>query len=456
MLHKKYFRLALAILLATALTVGVVGQVAALEIRGGEGTVTIAQNEVIDDDLLVGAQNVVVDGTINGDLIVGGTNVTINGTVNGSLIMGGQVLNLNGKVAGTVYSGGTSLTIGPKAEIGRNLFYGGFSLTAEDGSLIKRDALVAGYQFVLGGEVGRDARVSAGALEINGKVGGDVIAEVGNPADVGQTSFMPFVVPGAPPMVQPGLRVGPEATIGGKLTYTSQVEQPGAIRAQPGGGIAFQTPMPGTQPQPAPDPRVTFIANFWGWFRGLAGEFMALILLGALVVWKLPRLLSTTMDKARTQTLPALGWGVIVILLGFLVVIAAAIVIGLIGAIIWVITLGELSGSVFSLGFSALGVAFAIFWLLVSYGSKIVVAYLVGKLLVQAVAPQVAENKFVLLLVGIVLYMIIRAIPLLGWLVGLVAILIGVGAMWLVYRDWRTKFAPPRPAPMPTPAPAAA
>ena len=63
--------------------------------RGGD-KVTIPASEVIDDDLYVGANEFVLDGTVNGDLISGGQKLTINGTVNGNLIAGGQTVVVNG------------------------------------------------------------------------------------------------------------------------------------------------------------------------------------------------------------------------------------------------------------------------------------------------------------------------------------------------------------------------
>ena len=50
------------------------------------GDVVIKADEVIEDDVYVGAANFTLEGTIKGDLIVAGTNITINGTVDGDLI----------------------------------------------------------------------------------------------------------------------------------------------------------------------------------------------------------------------------------------------------------------------------------------------------------------------------------------------------------------------------------
>ncbi|MDD5469088.1 MAG: hypothetical protein PHS96_14955 [Anaerolineales bacterium] len=106
------------------------------------------------------------------------------------------------------------------------------------------------------------------------------------------------------------------------------------------------------------------------------------------------------------------------------------------------ITLGGLAGTVAGVGFSGLSLVVTVFTLLVSYGSKLVFAYLVGKLTLEKVAPRYAEQKAWPLVLGVVLYLLVRSIPLLGWLVGVLATLLGLGAMWLWFQDRRPAVAP--------------
>jgi hypothetical protein len=442
-------QLALAFSLTLILAIGLARPAAAVEFRGGD-TITIPADEVIDDDLFIGGNRVVVDGTVNGDLIASGTEVIINGTVNGSVAVGGQSLTINGEVTGSVYGGGASLTLGPNASVGRNLFFGGFSLNAENGSTVGRDLLLGSYQGILGGEVGRDVQAGVGALELNGAVGGDVKADVSAP-DESAPPFMPFFfMPGVPQAIAPGLRVGPDAQIGGTLTYQSEVEQSSAIAVQPEGGVVYQTPEPGEDGQAVGRPQAEFRFNPLDWLVARAREFITLLILGGLALWLLPVLLTTVTEKARTQTLQSTGWGLVMLILGYAAaLLVAGLILGL-GILLWVVTLGGLSGTVFGVGFSGLGLAFTVFLLLVSYGSKLVVAYLVGRLITERLLPQYAQNRVAHLLIGVLVYVIIRGIPLVGWLVGLAATLIGLGAMWLVFRDRRASAITPAPMVAPT------
>jgi hypothetical protein len=65
----------------------------AIETRGGQN-VTIGADEVIEDDLYVGAETVTVEGTVRGDLVAAGGTVRMNGTVEGDIISAGQTVSL--------------------------------------------------------------------------------------------------------------------------------------------------------------------------------------------------------------------------------------------------------------------------------------------------------------------------------------------------------------------------
>ena len=107
--------------------------------RGGD-TVTISASEVINDDLYVGANEFVLDGTVNGDVISGGQMLTINGTVNGNLIAAAQTIVVNGTITGDVLAGGSVLFFGENATIGGDVVGAGYSLEFQKGGAIGRDA----------------------------------------------------------------------------------------------------------------------------------------------------------------------------------------------------------------------------------------------------------------------------------------------------------------------------
>jgi len=63
--------------------------------------------------------------------------------------------------------------------------------------------------------------------------------------------------------------------------------------------------------------------------------------------------------------------------------------------------------------------------------SKIIAAIMFGKWMMKAVFKEKKEKIWLNLLVGVFLYTLIRLIPIIGWLAGPAATLIGTGAFWL-------------------------
>jgi cytoskeletal protein CcmA (bactofilin family) len=395
----------------------------------------IEAGEVIDDDLFIFSETVEINGTVNGDVFTGGTVVKVNGTINGSLIAGTQVVHINGEVTGSVYAVSMTITLGPEAKIGRNFYFGGFNLNAEPGSYVGKDLLVGAYQALLSGQIGRDVHAGVGALEIDGSIGNDVHADIVGTSE-GVPPYYIFNQSDVDAIIPFGLRVSEKAEIGGSLNYKSSENQAGTILISPPGGIDFeydpqldpQTPREATHVGPA--------ALVGAWFVKRVRMFIALMFLGGLLVWQLPGLLDKVSDKVEKESLPSFGWGMVTIVVvylgGFLIsglIIAGAIFFG-------VFTLGELSWVILSVGFSGLGLISAAFGLLVSYGSKLVVAYLVGKLLLSYLVPKFEGSEFWPLLIGVLLYTFLRAIPFgFGFVISVIVTLIGLGAMWLYYRD---------------------
>jgi len=395
----------------------------------------LEEGEVIDDDLFIGGDIVEINGTVNGDVFASGSIVKVNGTINGSLASGAQTILINGNVSGSVYAGSMTITLGPDTEIGRNMFYGGFNLNAEEGSIIHRDLLVGAYQALLSGEIGRDVRAGVGALDIEGSIGNNVRAEVASPSD-GQPPQIYPSPPGIDTIAPSGIRVSEEAEIGGSLYYKSSEDQSRAIAITPPGGIEFEYDPQVNPNVDSPDPDQIGSRLVGAWLLKQVRVFITLMLLGGLIVWQLPGLLTKVSEKAEKEVMPSLGWGLVSIIVVYLgAFLAGGLVIA--GAIFFgVITLGELSKVILTVGFTSLGLIMAGFGLLVSYGSKLVVAYLVGKLLMRWLAPKYEDQPIWSMVIGVFLYTFLRAIPLgFGLVIGICVTLIGIGAMWLTYRD---------------------
>jgi hypothetical protein len=253
--------------------------------------------------------------------------------------------------------------------------------------------------------------------------------------------FLPY--PQVTRILPPGLSITSTAQIGGKLDYSSAVEQAAGINITPAGGVQYHyraaqnNSSSGTIIEINAAPRAwSFAAFFLEYVFAAVREFLTLLLLGALAVWLCPKLLSRTAGTLRDKPLPSLGWGFLVLLVGMVALVLAIITVLLLGLAIGVVTLFGLMGVVFGIGFSAIGLSGAVFLALAQFGSKLVVAMLIGDVLFRLIRKDYSASMFWPLLVGIFLLTMMNAIPFLGILVSVFAILSGSGAIWLVFRDW--------------------
>ena len=409
----------------------------AFETREGDNIV-IGAGEVIEDDLYVGANTFTLDGTIKGDLIVFGSTVEINGTVEGDLLAAGQTVVVRGTVTDDVRIAGQALILDSDAQVGDDVLAAGFSIEDKKGSSVGGDFIYVGYQALLAGDVAEDARVAVGGLQLSGSIGGDVKAEVGEP---GEGPPPMFFMPGVPsmPSVPLGLTVDEGAHIGGKLDYTSASEWsiPAGVVA---GAIMRHEPEVEVEEEVVVSPA----RRAAGWFLGHLRRLVTLLLVGLLMVWVVPSWTEKATGALRAKPLPSLGWGVVsiaVFILALLVILIATI---LIAVVLGVITLGGLAGTTAWTGGLTMALLAFFFSIVVAYVTKVVVSFLGGRLILARLKPDWAEGRIWPLVVGVVLFVIITAIPILGWLVNLVVVLLGLGALWLLGRDvYRQRRAAP-------------
>jgi hypothetical protein len=113
-----------------------------------------------------------------------------------------------------------------------------------------------------------------------------------------------------------------------------------------------------------------------------------------------------------------------------------AIFVLVLGLAVGVVTLFGLMAVVFGLGYSALGLSGTVFMVLAQFGSKLVVALLIGDWLIRLMNKDYKGSPFWTLLLGVLLVTIFDAIPCFGWLFGLLAIIFGFGAICLSIREW--------------------
>ena len=174
---------------------------------------------------------------------------------------------------------------------------------------------------------------------------------------------------------------------------------------------------------------------------------MALLLVGLLVVWLVPGWLRRLARTVQDQPVTTLGWGLIGLIAFVALGLAILIATILLAVILGLVTLGSLVALIIFLGvLLEVALVFA-FWISTNYLAQIVVSYLAGVLVVEGVRPGWGSERFLVLGVGLVMYVILHSIPVLGVVIGLLVVLVGLGALsnW-IWTKLRRRPAPPQPA----------
>jgi len=246
-------------------------------------------------------------------------------------------------------------------------------------------------------QIGNDARLAGRDIAVDGRIGGDLYA-------AGQQFRLSGEVVGNARIEADRIALAPGARIGGDLLYTSQSkpEVPdGAIIAGQVRQVESQMPFAKGLPER------------WIWYGVFAaiGIVLAILLLGAALQLAMPGLLSDAAATVQAKPWSTLGRGLVLAL-----VVPVAI------ALLMATVIGIPIGMVTAAGFVVL-VALAF----------VAIAYCIG-LYVRVLfrrqgVPTGSGPRILWTSLGIFILLIIGLIPFVGWAIGLLAMIAGLGAV---------------------------
>lgn len=393
----------------------------AIESRGGE-QVNIPRSEVVDTDLYVSGSVVTIDGTVRGDVIGVGRQITVNGLIEGDLIAAGQAIVINGTVEDDVRIAGQVLQVGSNAQIADDVVATGASFEGKAGSRIAGDLSFMGGQALLAGTVQQDVKGRMAALELRGTIDRNVDVTVGG--DDRLPAINPPFTPQpqiAIPTVGTGLTVTNSARIGGKLNYRSssqaKIDPAAQIRA-------------GVNRVAIESARIRPALLIWGNVQ----RWMTLLLVGIFLLWLLPSGLQRMAMAIQAKPLPTLGWGIITMLiLGALAIaipIFTIVLTALLGSFLW-----NLAPLILGIGFLTTLIIVIGFLLFIGYIPPVVVSLLGGQWLLRSAKGNWTSKQIASLALGLLIFVLLTAIPVLDGLIYLIVVLLGLGALWI----WRQK-----------------
>ena len=352
--------------------------------------IALAQGAVSDKLRTGNTVTIAAGETVSHDVYVFAGTVRVEGTIDGDLVASGGLIDVTGTVTGDVLAAGGSVNI--TGTIGGDTRIAGGTLSV--GGAIKEDLAAIGGRLTVTspGTVGGDLIAGTGQLTIDGAVTGNVLARTGTYTKTG--------------------------TIGGTedVTITPRESQPG-------------------QPGAAPTPTQQII--------DAVRHFLVVVLVGALLIWLVPRAYARMKTALQQRPLPAAGWGIVAIL-GF----GVLLLVVLIAMILVAIAFGLLGFSDL-VGIDILGGIIAI--LGASLAFAVVAGYVADALVGVVLASLVirGENssrwrELAVLAVGAAVVVLLSSLPIVGPWVKLVVILLGLGAVVMAsMRPRRTDTAAP-------------
>jgi hypothetical protein len=160
-------------------------------------------------------------------------------------------------------------------------------------------------------------------------------------------------------------------------------------------------------------------------------SILKFMIVGGLILWAFPRQFQSWVEQVQKRPLASAGYGAVVLINGYLLpVLMVVAIVGLLLGLIY-LTLPTLAWTFFWVAMGLSVAAFSLFLAVSAFFTKVIVAFLVGTIILSRVASGALQYRIVPLLLGLVIYVLLASIPYVGFIIGLVVTLLGLGAIWL-------------------------
>jgi hypothetical protein len=316
--------------------------------------------------------------TVRGDLVATGGTVRVDGRVDGDLVASAGQVTVAGTVTGDVLVGAGSTTIS--------------------------------------GDVGGDLRAGTGQARIEGRVGEDVLLGAGQATITSSARIGGDLIFGSGRMQMDGEVAG--NVLGSTGDYTK------------GGSVSGTEQVNVRQPEAAREPPLADRAV------DVLRRYVSVLVIGVLLLWLLPRVLRGAADAARRRSLLSFGIGILGFLAVIVLVVLVILVTVLVAVVLGLLGLGSLAGVTVFGGVLVAALVVFLFVLAVVFAAPATVGLALGRLLFRGEGGSFAGWLGALAL-GVLVVVLLAAIPVVGgWLEALV-VLLGLGALLLTARPGR-------------------
>lgn len=354
----------------------------AADVRTGQ-QLSIGSGETITQNLYMAAGNIRSGAAVTGDEVLAGGSLIMNGPVSGDFLAAGGNISILGDVGNNIRVLGGNILINGKVG-GDILALGGQTNVA--GAGVGGDIIWAGGSLNVEAPVNGNLHLSGGDVVINAPVTGNVTFTGGT------------------------LSLGEKAAIGGDLSYRAQKEAAMAQGAKVNGKITYEP----IQKEPNARAFATFLS------LALLGKFLATFVCALVLGLIFKRYALTVVENAVAAPLREIGRGFATLVL--LPVASVLLLVTIVG---------------FPLGLLGI-LTFIALLILSSILASIVLGSLVDRAIFKRDAYQVT---WITILLGVILYMLVGAIPFIGGIFKFFVLLLALGASvrikWEAMKEWR-------------------
>ena len=346
-----------------------------------DNSVILNKEEIADGNVYASCGDMKIDGTVNGDVIAVCKSIVINGTVNGDLIAFSQDVVVNGEVKGNIRIAGTNLTI--NGIVGRNVNAFGTAINLTPTSTVAWDVLAAGVNGNFNGTINGNLHGELSTANVGGKIGKNINLTI----DDNNSN-------------QGGFLITKDAVIGGSLAYTAKQEVKLESLSSIVGPISHQVPKTAAQ-----SPLNIISAIFY--------KLSALFLIGLVVISLKKKFVYDVAQNLETK-----NWQVVLIGLGTLILAPVIILL-------------------FTL--TIIGIPLAILlsatYLVLFVVSLICSAFFIGNLLAKSFYTK-PLNAFLILIIGLTIFVLLISIPYIFWLFIFVFATYGLGGALITIKNY--------------------
>ncbi len=337
----------------------------------------LAAETIVKGDYFTSGDVVRISGTVNGDLYASGGQVEVDGNVNGDvLVAGGQVV-ISGQVTQDVRVAGGDVIL--SGNVGKNITVAGGTVNLARKGKIRGSVVAMAGELNVASEIGGDLKAGAGNLVIGNSINGDVEASAEN------------------------IRITDQAKIRGDVSYLSareaDINRQSAIT-----GEVSRMPLP-----------QEFDMERGFNIIGILVSLVSVFIIGILMVSFYPYFTRSAIDTLVKRPVASFLWGVLAVIVT--PILAFLLTVSLIGL---------------PMGLMLLAIYFIYLYL-----AKIFVAVWAGDQILKNFTKKVSLVWSLIL--GLVIYFVIVAVPGVKFFVGFVVTSFGVGMSLIARKELMAK-----------------